>query len=271
MSADISKIKDRVRKLLNLAADDGAAEGEIDNALRAARRLMLNHQLSEDDVTAPPEDLRTPEQIAADTQYGTAKSWSDSSRVPAWHGRLAASVARFLATVDVYQDHPAVGRRPSGIVMFDGRPVAGWVFFGPHDDCVLASELHQELLLTCATTAKLKYGGSLMKGAGRDYCDGFANGLYEKLISADEAVAAEKTPKLEGPQCTALSVVRATDIAKAKKERANKWIRKEQGLNLRSQSRASRSVGNSGAYSQGKSDGASQSLTKTRTARIGQR
>ena len=247
--ADISKIKDRVRKLLNLAADDGAAEGEIDNALRAARRLMLDHQLSEDDVSAPEEDLRTPEQIAADTKYGTAKSWSNASRVPSWQGTLAQAVAKFIATVDVYHDHPAVMRMPSGIVKHDGLPVVGWVFYGPHDDCVLASELHQELLLACATTAKLKYGGALMTGPGRDYCDGFAQGLYEKVKQATIDVEAGKTPKLEGPQCNALSIVRATNIAKAKQDFANKWL-------------------DSGAYSQGKSDGSSQSLSRSRTARI---
>lgn len=91
--SDIGKIKERIRKLLNLAADDGAAEGEIDNALRAARRLMLQHQIGEDDVAAAPEQLKTPEQIAADTSYGTAKSWGAPGRAPAWIGQLAMAVA----------------------------------------------------------------------------------------------------------------------------------------------------------------------------------
>jgi hypothetical protein len=273
---DISKIKDRIRKLLNLAADDGAAEGEIDNALRAARHLMMAHQLSEDDVTVPPEDLRSPEEIADDAEYGTAKSWGEAEREPAWKGSLAVTIASFIGTVKCYHDCPMVHRKPTGIVANDGRPVYGWVFYGPHDDCILAAELHQEILLTCATAAKLKFGGSLMRGPGRDYCDGFARGLANKVYESQRALEKEAA-KITGAlaaDCRTLSlasVQRATAIAVAKQERARDWLTKEKGVLLQSKSVAGRSIRDEGAYGEGKADGHSQSLSKTRVARIGQR
>lgn len=269
MSANIDKIKDRIRKLFNLASNDAAADGEINNALKAARELMLAHQLSEDDVEAEPDDLRSPAEIAADTEYGTAKTWGNSRRAPNWQGSLGQAVAEFIGTVKMYHDNPEIHRKPSGIVANDGEPVTGWVFYGPHDDAVLASELHQELLLTCATTAKLRFGGKLMTGPGRDYCDGFARGLLDKVYAARRDVSQDATPKLAGVQCTALSVVRAGDIALAKVKRAGDWLKKEKGIHLRQTSGYGREVGDYGAYQQGKTDGGSQSLTKDRTARIG--
>jgi len=265
---DINRIKDRIRKLLNLAADDGAAEGEIDNALRAARQLMLANQLSEDDVTAAPEDLRTPEEIAADATYGTAKSWGDAEREPLWKGCLARVVAEFMGTVQCYHDSPKVLRKATGIVANDGLPVSGWVFYGPAEDCVLAAELHTELLMTCAATAKLKYGGTLLKGPGRDYCDGFVSGLRDKVY------ASQKEDKIAGAivdDCRTLSVVdqqRARDIAVAKIFRGSEWLKKEKGVMLRSGSGRGRDIGNSDAYGQGQSDGGSQTMSKTRTAKI---
>lgn len=275
MSADIGRIKDRIRKLLNLAADDGAAEGEIDNALRAARQLMLAHQLSEDDVTAPVEDLRTPEQIAADTEYGRDKSWASSPRLMQWQTMLAQTVCKFLGTVQVYRDTAKVHHKPSGVVANDGEPVRGWVFYGPRDDSILAAELHQELLMTCATAAKLKYGGALVTGPGRDYCDGFAIGLANKVFEAQQAMeqeAAKITGALQS-DCRTLSVVdvaRAGAIAVAKQGRASEWLKEKAGVRLRTSGGYGRQVGDSGAYETGKSDGRSQTLTKTRTARIGQ-
>lgn len=274
MSASIDRIKDRIRKLFNLASNDAAAEGEIAAALKAASELMLAHQLSEDDVAAAPEDLRTPEEIAADTKYDTAKSWADSSRVPRWQGTLANAVAEFFGTVRVYHDHPQLRRNAAGFAQNDGQKVCGFVFCGPADDAQLAAELHQEVVLTCATAAKLRFGGKLMKGPGRDYCDGFASGLYSQVADAAKAAReVEEAPKLNGAttgqRCTALTVVRAGDIALAKQQRAKEWLRKEKGIQLGSSSGYGRSVKDDGAYQQGKADGRSQSLTKNRPARIG--
>lgn len=268
---NIERIKERIRKLFNLASNDAAAEGEITNALKAAHELMLAHQLSEDDVAAEEQDLRTPEQIAADTEYGTARSWADTSRVPRWQGVLATAVMDFIGTVGCYCHRPEIRRDERGFVLHDGEAVSSYVFFGPEDDARLASELHAELVLTCAATAKLRYGGKLMKGEGRDYCDGFASGLCDKIHNAKVEVGRAAIPKLEGKQCTALAIVRAGDIAIAKRKRAVKWLRETRGVRLGSAGGGGRDIGNYSAFRQGHADGGSQTLSKQRIARIGQR
>jgi len=54
----LDNVKDTIRKLLNLAENDGAADGEIDNALRFARRLMHQHHLSEEDIDRSDPDSK---------------------------------------------------------------------------------------------------------------------------------------------------------------------------------------------------------------------
>lgn len=274
--SDLNRIKERIRKLLNLAADDGAAEGEIENALRTAREMMLAHQLDEDEVTLPPEDLRTPEEIAAATEYGTARSWADMSRPPQWMATLAVAVAEFVGTVHVYNNHPERQVLPSGIVKHDGRRVKSWEFYGPADDVAFAVELHQELILAAASTAKLKWGGGLARGEASEYCFGFASGLYDKVMAAKKVE--EVAPALPGrtqdvlsQQTCALTIVRATDIMQAKREQAIEWLHKKAGWRPSGKYRSggSRSIHNDRAYSQGRADGASQSLTRSRVARIG--
>jgi len=47
---NLDQIKERIRKLLNLANDDAAMGGEVRNAIAFAERLMATHHLSEADL-----------------------------------------------------------------------------------------------------------------------------------------------------------------------------------------------------------------------------
>lgn len=264
------KAKARIRKLFNLAANDAATEGEIAAALEAARHLLLANQLTEDEVRADEvQDTRTPAEIAASTEYGTAQSFADSSRAPRWQGTLAVSVAEFLGTVGVYRNGNERRVSAAGFAMNDGKPVMNWMFYGPAEDCLLAAELHQELLLTCATTAKLRYGGGLVRGDARDYCDGFASGLYQAVKASQAKVARTGLLNHEGGQGGALICVRANSLIDAKRQRATTWLAESQGVKLaRRGGGRGRAIGNSGAYNQGRADGASQSLSKARTPKL---
>lgn len=53
--SDMPRILDRIRKMLALAADEAASEGERDNALRMANNLMAKHQLDMKDI---PNSIR---------------------------------------------------------------------------------------------------------------------------------------------------------------------------------------------------------------------
>jgi hypothetical protein len=54
------KILDRVRKMLTLANDTGATEGERDTALRMAHNLLTKHQLTMGDVDAAAREREDP-------------------------------------------------------------------------------------------------------------------------------------------------------------------------------------------------------------------
>ncbi len=52
MTTDNEKVLDKVRKLLALANNEAASEGERDNAMRMAHKLLTMHQLEMADVDA---------------------------------------------------------------------------------------------------------------------------------------------------------------------------------------------------------------------------
>lgn len=275
--ADIESIKNRIRKMLRLAADDGAAEGEIQTALEGAQYLLARHQLDQDEVMAEgqeqPADLRSPEEIARDCEYGRTASFSTIGRAPQWQDWLASAVAKFLGTVQTYKAPDSRYTKPTGIVANDGKPVTSWVFYGPCDDCEFARDLHQELMLACAATAKLKFGGGIVKGPARDYCDGFAMGLYRKIEESQKAMETDplRISSATAPQSTALTVIdlkRSGEIIVAKREQASDWLQQSTGIKLRTRSTKSRWVRDTGAYNAGRADGASQTLTG-RAKRIG--
>lgn len=58
--ADEDRILERVRKMLALANDEAATEGERDNALRMAHNLLMKHQLSMEDVENHAKDKDDP-------------------------------------------------------------------------------------------------------------------------------------------------------------------------------------------------------------------
>lgn len=50
MIGSSNKILDKIRKLMTLAKDDAASEGEIENAMKMAKTLMMKHNISEKSI-----------------------------------------------------------------------------------------------------------------------------------------------------------------------------------------------------------------------------
>lgn len=174
-------IKQRIRLLLNLAENDGATEGEIDNALRFARRLMDAHHLSEDDIPGNVHDAAAEaecKEMARDHAYGNGTS------LASWEKSLASFTSAFVGGVGVYIGGPKEYRDSKGMLKFDerGRAVTRGtvIFYGLADEVQLATALFDDLRGTIAAMARLKFGGAL-RGDGRSYGDGFVSGLYERV------------------------------------------------------------------------------------------
>lgn len=115
----MSATLDRIRKLLNLAADSGATESEADTARRLAERLMAAANLSHDDIAAVGTDpLAT---------FGDERVEAESA---GWHGVVAMAVARVVGCA-VYKTRDlkasyrvwvgTEGQREAAIALF------GWV------------------------------------------------------------------------------------------------------------------------------------------------
>lgn len=56
-ASDKISIVEKVRKLMTFSAENGATEGEIENALKLAQRLMINHNIEQSDLGLSSHDI----------------------------------------------------------------------------------------------------------------------------------------------------------------------------------------------------------------------
>jgi hypothetical protein len=242
MSDTVDNVKARIRKLLNLAENDAATEGEVANAVAFAQRLMAEHHLSEHEVRQ-------------DCQPNAHAVMADLEKLASWERTLGSFVAKLIGSVGVYLNGTVRVRTAAGTLLYDskGQPVErGSVkFYGEAEEVRLACQLYTDLGLTIAAMARLQFGG-VFRGEGRSYADGFVAGLYTKLSTAEKLAAGDN--KALALRCTA--------IVQAKKQHAAAWL-KGQGVKLGSASRSGGREHHRGAYEQGKQDGAAQGVSVT--------
>lgn len=224
----IDQIKARIRKLLNLARDGGASEGEVENAMKFAQQLMDEYHLSEADCA--PEDL----------SYGQHGVYCQSNLTP-WEQALAWAIVKTVGSVGWLTE----GRKR---VFDDERNAYATktkiTFYGPSQDLSLVIEMWNTMRFTIMTMAYAKHG-AVYRGAGRSYCMGFANALY------DMAKAHEQ--KDRSNECTAI-VLKKSELAK-------QWFEKERGTKLRNYKTATYGARHDDAYVDGYADGEQNPLS----------
>jgi hypothetical protein len=293
------KIREKIRKLLNLANDPGAMKGEIDNAMRFANRLMMQHNLSEEDVRADAEPKGVHEIAAAveATEYAQGVHAGMGSRFTAWESRLGSAITLLIGTISYYTGGYLGERRtPEGVLIFNphtGEPVraASMTFYGPTEDVEAAKALMYEWSTMIVAMARLKYGGAL-RGPGRSYAEGFADELYSKVfeIKGEERLKAaqlapgerldikrlasgtvEEKAIVLAERSSALALSNAMTLVAAKKERGREWLEKDCGIELSSGSSRGGGSYDPGAHSAGRTDGrkASGSFGYSRRPKLG--
>lgn len=260
MTASLEQVKKTIGDLLRLAENDAAAEGEVNNAIRFARRLMDAHHLSADECRNDPMAQ------AVKDHMDQAKVYSEGGKMSQWESSLSGFVCKFIGSVGCYLSTGEIARTPSGVIIRNGDGTAvrrsSVTFYGPHDDIYLATDLFDTLRQTIIAMARLKFGG-VFRGPGRSYCEGFVSGLYSKLS------AAKQLDEQSGEQSRAL-VVRSTAIAKETKARAEQWLRKEKGIKLMAGRSSVSGTYHGDAYSEGRSDGKSANVApQSRRGKIG--
>lgn len=202
----IEKVKSRIRKLMNLAENDAAAEGEIENALRFAKKLMDEHHLTDADI-----NLEQNKEI----EFSLLKVFTDSSKSCYWEEQLFMFITKLVGTIGVYQSYDELKKNDHGFVDLSKKgKVKVYAFYGPTEDVEIAKELWYVLQHTIAVMSVAKYG-SVYRGDGRIYCEGFVSGLRSKII--------KHLPTEEGS--TQLSL-----ILNSKKKQSKRWLQNKQNI-----------------------------------------
>jgi len=275
-----ARIVERVRKLLALAGDSAAAEGEIENALAFAARLMSEHDIGESE-TAPAEPggaAPDPDAPIDTADYTQGRAPGGSRNAATWEGRLAMFVADLIGGLGVYRDH-AKSYSVRGIRQTNPDGTAklrsGMMFYGHAEGVALALELFAETRLMIGTIAARRYGG-LYKGSGREYCEGFVQGLKIKLDADRAAERQGKARALPDPtgQTTALVPLQADQrhaldrIHRKRKNAASDWLRSSEGIKLGSSSRRRGGQYDGAARGAGQRDGRNHNASATRSRKL---
>jgi len=267
MTADVERVKNRIRKLLNVAKNDAATEGEIDNALRFAKDMMDSHHLSEEDLVDEPED----QYKAAAAAKRDRVFVSAAGKFYTWEKWLSSFVAEFVGGVGVYLDRgKRIARDHRGVVILDdwGEPYRAvrYCFYGIAEDVHIAAELFHELRLTIKAMARLRWGSCYVKDGGV-YCEGFVMGLCTKI----ERQKKRQRQIAQQSGSTALVLVdRRNDLVAFKKKKATDWLAKSVGIRL---SKASADPygganGSSQAYCEGIEDGERADVSVNRKKKL---
>jgi hypothetical protein len=245
---NIEQVKDKIRKLMNVAKNDAASEGEIENAIRAAQALLMKHQLSEDEIGEAGRRHKMQQD----------KAFTRGRHVSTWECGLASFVRDFVGAVSVYKE----SNIPYKIFCEEGRSIqlkGAFTFYGPEEDVALAIELFSDLQLLIATMARRKYQG-LFKGKGRMYAEGFTGGLNSQLQRSRAQLKRDKSS-------TAL-VVQSEKRNQVIRREATEWLNREQGVSLTTSSRRG-NYNSATIYQDGFQDGKNTEVSKDRQKKLG--
>jgi hypothetical protein len=262
------RIKKTIRELLNLSENDAAFEQEAENALRFARKLMLRHNIDQSDLEAE----RTQDEVdaAAEVEYGRKHFYSETSGIAAWERSLNQLVSRLVGTVNWYYSTGELKRTRHGAYVYldngKRKRAARVTFYGPVADCLEAIDLVDEWRQIIIAMARLKCG-TVFRGSGRSYCEGFVNGLDDKLDTIEQEEKKE-VKAIAKDRSNALMIRNSTEIMKAKKQKGRAWLKNVARVTLSGTANASTAAHDSSAYQSGKKDGTKASITRTKTKRL---
>jgi hypothetical protein len=252
----IDNIKAKVGKMLSLASDSGASQGEIENALSMATQMMMKYNLTRQDIDQSKENP------IEKVQYGMRTAYSLSKKTFVWESSLAMFLTRFIGTVKVYRDSQMHLNRKRGMVVTDekGNSVysRAFIFYGSDDDCEIAVELFDELKYAIQMSAIIRFG-SWAKGDGGAYCEGFVSGLRQTHIQE------VKKLKMDSQTYGLIIVSEQNQLAIVKQ--ADQWLAKEKGVKLYKKQTSTGASGSSDARNEGREDGSNYGLNKPTATR----
>eukprot|EP00697_Spironema_sp_BW2_P005076 gnl/Spiro4/16852_TR9073_c0_g1_i1.p2 gnl/Spiro4/16852_TR9073_c0_g1~~gnl/Spiro4/16852_TR9073_c0_g1_i1.p2 ORF type:complete len:264 (-),score=24.00 gnl/Spiro4/16852_TR9073_c0_g1_i1:2671-3462(-) len=246
---DQQTIKDRVRKLMAVAGDGVATDGEIENAMRLATKLIDEHHLQPEDYSQPQQ----PDDLTMGRSFGT----SQSERMSTWERTLASAIAKMFGCIKCYVDHQTQPIRVNGVAQTDatgvrmGRKIC---FYGPLVESAEAADLFSEWSRSIASMGVIRWGGCF-RGDGAMYCQGFAQAILDKARKIDTArqlVQAKPIPQFSGDGSTAITLAGRYGLLR---DAAEKYLRDECKVKLSTTRSSGYRSGDRGAYSEGHAHG----------------
>lgn len=249
---DIEAVKSRVRKLMALANDGQASDGEISNAMRMAAALIDQHRL---DAAALEDEDDAPESM------GRAPGRVTTSKVHRWESTLTRAICDLFGNVDCYLDASRHVVRVNGIVQVDrdGEPrlCRQFQFYGPALEAQEAAALYTEWASLIATMGVVRWGGAF-RGNGACYCEGFADAILAEAqrLNASRRTLPMPTKARALPGVAPGTAIMLADRNKAVIERAHAWLKESECITLTSGHSRTGGRGSSAAYSEGKAHGA---------------
>ena len=257
------RIKRRIRGLLNLAAGDGAAEGEIDNAMRMAAELMQEHHITQADVEAEAAAAQACGAPAAKVEMGQADGVCGTSKLSTWESVLSTAVEILVGSVKCYRTHAQV-KTGSVFGATESRSVLR--FYGPAEDAQLAAGLFDEWRQVIGTMAVGLYKGC-WKGDGAMYAYGFATTLCKRAREAAQARTQISTASTQAIVHVASGTL--ADVLRHKQQLASNWLRDEMKIKLCSGGRGGGySSGSVSALAQGRADGSRAEFSAKRRHKL---
>jgi len=260
-TTNLEGVKDTIRKLLRLAENDAATEGEIDNALRFAHRLMTRHFLTREDIGDLNQDCHVREADLESIQMAKEQVCAQATNLCTWECALSRFVCDLLRSVQFYRSHKQPALTAAGVIKTkNGKPVVHerMIFYGPAEEVAVATEMYNELATTIATMARLKTG-SAIRGKGRCYGDGFVQGLCDQLGKVDSEERNSTGRDL---------VLRSTVIATQLRSNAKNWLAEKYGVHLCRGRGFSTSTHDWSAYAAGREDGQRTEIRQNRPKKL---
>lgn len=240
-----SNVKSLLKKLFAVAENDASTDGEIDNALRAAKVLMAKHQIERDDVFEDESG-----KIQVNVKYGQVDRYSMFAAITAWENFLANFIQGFVPGSAWFRTGGQILRNHAGMAK---RKATKITFYGPTTDVEFCGEIWDEVNLVIQAAARLRFGNALARGEAAAYAEGFAVSLY-KSNQREEKRLLNTDPSAKTSDSRALAVV---NRSLAIQEGGRAWLAETQGIKLRSGSKITSAQHHSyNAYNQGRADGA---------------
>lgn len=187
---NLAKLKDRISKLLALSKCNGATEGEADNATEKAMQLMVEHHLTELDITQSPESVTRQDFVESIRELWPALIWTATAKL--------YMCRHYRASIRTHSYH---------------------ILVGTHDNILIASQMAQRFveITKQASLQHAEQGRAFISSFKKGFASRLNNRLLDRLKAAKQQTYTQTTG-------TSLSL--APQYAKAERD-INEFIRAE--------------------------------------------